>query len=168
MKKYLLPLLLCLAMLATIAGCGSNPKLAGNFSMTLKDYQQAAQYYEAALKDDPDSVTLLTGLGRAYYNLGEYDKAEAAFKGAVEVQENYPNAIFYLGLTAIAKGDREAGFKIFETFRYVGKLYVTDAVRDKAKRLSANPDATNEQITQAMFQAWDDGMKKEQDSVRSG
>jgi len=142
-------------------------RTAGNLSMTLKDYDQAVVEYQAALKQDPDSVTLLTGLGRAYYNLGEYDKATEAFRDATEVEE-YPMASFYLGLSTIAGGDRQAGFDIFKDFRYTGKIYVTDSVRDMAKRLEPQSDATTKYITQMMFQAWDDGIKKEQDADRPG
>ncbi|MBI9078632.1 MAG: tetratricopeptide repeat protein [Pseudodesulfovibrio sp.] len=159
MTKIFLSLTLALVLLA---GCGApSPKLAGNLSMTVKDYQQAADYYEKALKDDPDSVMLLTNLGRAYYNLGEYDKAETNFKGATQVQNGYPTADFYLGLCAIAKGDRQAGFDIFDKFRYIGKSHVTKSVRSMSKQLTDNTDDSNDYLIQKMFQAWNDGMQAE-------
>jgi len=159
MTKKFLFLTLALALLA---GCGApSPKLAGNLSMTVKDYRQAADYYEKALQDDPDSVMLLTNLGRAYYNLGEYDKAEENFKGATEVQNGYPSADFYLGLCAIAKGNRQAGFDILNNFRYTGKPLVTKSVRSMSRQLADNTDDPSEYIAQRMFQAWNDGMKAE-------
>ena len=167
MTKKALPLILILALLISLAACGSpNPKLAGNLAMTLKDYEQAVEKYQAALEQDPDSVTLLTGLGRAYYNLGDYDKATDAFQHAVEI-EDYAMASFYLGLSTIAGGDRQAGFDILKKFRYTGKIYVTESVQDMARRLTPQDDATTEYITQKMFQAWDDGIKQEQDSELS-
>ena len=160
MTKKILFLMLIMTMLA---GCGApSPKLAGNYSMLLKDYEQAAQDYEKALQDDPDSVILLTGLGRAYYNLGKYDKAEESLTGATEVQADYPNAVFYLGLCSIAKGDRKAGFEILDNFRYVGKPEVTKSVQSMSRQLADNTDDSDDYITQKMFQAWDDGVKAEQ------
>lgn len=160
MKKIILIVSLALALLA---GCGApNPKVSGNFSMTIKDYQQAVEFYEKALQDDPDSVLLLTKLGRAYYNLGEYDKAEKNFKGAVEVQSDYPNATFYLGLCAIMKGDREAAFEIFDNFRYLGEPEVTRSVTTMAHHLADNTDDPDEYIAKKMIQSWDDGLKAAQ------
>jgi tetratricopeptide (TPR) repeat protein len=160
-------LLLAALLLAVLGGCGmSQPKLAGNLSMTLRDYEQAVTEYNKALKEDPDSARLLTGLGRAYYNLGEYDKAEEAFRHASDV-EDYPSAVFYTGLCRIAKGDRQAGFDILTNFRYTGKVHVTSSVRDMARLLAANPDLSSEAITQSMFRAWDDGLERERDSGRS-
>jgi tetratricopeptide (TPR) repeat protein len=149
-----------------LTGCGApSPKLVGNFSMTLKDYDQAIIYYQKALKDDPDSLTLLTSLGRAYYNLGKYDKAEESFKEAIEVKEDYPNAVFYLGLCAISKDDRKTGFEIFDNFKYAGKPEVTRSVKSMAKQLTDNTDDSSEYITKMMFKAWDDGIKAEQLAV---
>lgn len=147
-----------LTLLLAFAACAPQPKLAGNFAMTLKNYEQAVQEYQTALKSDPDSVTLLTGLGRAYYNLGEYDKAIEAFRHATEIEE-YPQASFYLGLSTVMNGDREAGLDLLQQFRYSGNINVTNTVRDMAKRLEANQNATNEYIAQKMFQAWEDGLK---------
>ena len=164
MTKNILILTIALTFsMGLIAGCGApSPKLVGNFSMTLKDYDQAVTHYEKALQDDPDSVTLLTSLGRAYYNLGKYDKAEENLKGATEVNEGYPNAVFYPGLCAIAKDDRTTGFEILDSFRYVGKPEVTKSVKSMAQQLTDNTDDSSEYIAKKMFQAWNDGMKAEQ------
>jgi tetratricopeptide (TPR) repeat protein len=163
---FLALILLCALTLSTASGCAPQPKLAGNLSMTLKDYGQAVTEYQEALKDDPDSVILLSGLGRAYYNLGEYDKAEEAFRHASEI-EDYPIAVFYTGLCQIARGDRQAGFDTLTNFRYVGKVHVTNSVQDMAKRLAAKPELDTEYITRTMFHAWDEGLAEERDAARS-
>ncbi len=157
-KILLLPAALLFTF--TLMACAPQPKLAGNLAMTLKNYEQAAEEYQAALKSDPDSVTLLTGLGRAYYQLGEYDKAVDTFRHATEV-ESYPQASFYLGLSTIMSGNRQTGFDLLKQFRYAGNINVTNSVRDMAQRLEANTDATDEYIAQKMFQAWQDGLKKQ-------
>ncbi|MUM76242.1 tetratricopeptide repeat protein [Pseudodesulfovibrio sp. F-1] len=165
--KRLRPLALTLRafLLSTLllAGCAHQPKLAGNLSMTFKDYEQAVVEYQKALKEEPDSARLLTGLGRAYYNLGQYDKAEEAFRHAAGV-ESYPSADFYVGLCQIARGDRTGGFETLTAFRYPGRIHVTKSVRDMAARLAANPDLTDEAIARAMFRAWDEGVDRERDS----
>jgi len=160
MKKILLVLSLFLA-LAVLAACGApKPKPIGNVGVKLKDDHQAVQFYQNQLKDNPDSVVNLTNLGRAYYNLADYDKAIDAFKHATNV-ETYPMAVFYLGLSHIAKGDLETGFDILTNFRYTGNADVTEAVRSEAKRLRNSGDVTTEAIAQAMFKAWDEGLQKD-------
>jgi len=163
MKNKFLTLALPLVLiLGLTAGCAPSPKYVGNFSMTVKDYKQAVEFYEKALQDDPDSVTTLTSLGRAYYNLGQYDKAESNFKGAIEVQPGYPNATFYLGLCEVAKGDRKTAFEIFDGFKYPGEPEVTKSVRSMARQLVDNTNDPAEYISKRMMQAWDDGMRAAQ------
>lgn len=165
MTKNTLNLLLTFVLISVLAACAPSPKLAGNYSMTLKDYEQAKVEYTKALKDDPDSVQLLTGLGRAHYNLGEYPEAIEAFTHATEIEE-FPQASLYLGLSQIANGDREAGFTTLREFRYTGRPMVTDSVRDMATRLEPQTDATQEYIADKIFHAWDEGVKKELETSR--
>ena len=127
-------------------------------SMTVKDYQAAATYYETALEQNPDSVILLTNLGRAYYNLADYAKAETNFTAATQVEPGYPQAVFYLGLSTLAQGDRAAGFGILTNFRYPGKPEVTRSVTSMAHQLTGNTDATTEYLIDKMAQAWTEGM----------
>lgn len=163
LSKILIPtLLLTLGLTALLAACGAptTNRYYGNFAMTLKDYEQAVEKYQAALKDNPDSVVLLTNLGRAYYNLGEYGKALEQFRHAMDV-EDYPMASFYYGVTRIVMGEREAGFEHLARFRYTGKTEVTESVRDMATRLARNEDASTEYITRKLFAAWDEGMDRQ-------
>lgn len=155
----ILRLIPCLALLLTIAACAPQPKLAGNLAMTLKDYEQAVVKYKEALKDDPNSVVLLTGLGRAYYNLAKYGEAVTAFKSATEI-EDYPQATFYLGLSTIMNGDRPEGFDILKNFRYPANIDITNSVRDMARRLEGNDSLEDAYISRMMFQAWNDGLNK--------
>lgn len=147
-----------MAIAVITMACTPSPKHAGNLSMTVKDYQAAVTYYEDALKQNPDSVILLTNLGRAYYNLGEYDKAGKKFTAATQVQPGYPQAVFYLGLTTLAQDDRAAGFGILTNFRYPGKPEVTRSVTSMARQLSGNTEATTDYLIDKMIQAWTEGM----------
>ncbi|BDQ38986.1 hypothetical protein SYK_33460 [Pseudodesulfovibrio nedwellii] len=151
-------LFLLMTIAFTIMACAPSPKHAGNMSMTVKNYQDAATYYKDALKQNPDSVILLTNLGRAYYNLADYDKAQTNFTAATQVEPGYPHAVFYLGLTTLAQGDRTAGFGILTNFRYPGKPEVTRSVTSMAHQLSGNTDATTEYLIDKMAQAWTEGM----------
>lgn len=161
MKKTLIAILL-LALALTL-GCAKPPKQAGRHTTQLKDFDEAVTSYQKALEDDPDSVTLLTGLGRAYYKLDEYDKAEDTFRAATEVQPEYPPATFYLGLCAIAKGNHGAGYKILREFRYPGKLHVTESVHTVAQELESDKTLSLETIETRLFKAWDDALVMDRD-----
>lgn len=156
-----------LSLLVILIGCPPPHQTSGNISMALKDYEQAVVQYQQGLESDPDSVTLLTGLGRAHYNLGQYDEAIEAFQHSLDIEE-YPLASFYLGLTYIAKGEREKGFRILHAFRYTGKRYLTKSIRDMAYYLEPQTSATSEEITTKMFRAWNDGLAMEEDAARPG
>lgn len=156
--------LLLLLTFILMAGCAKMPKVSGNYSMTVKDYEQAVKFYEEDLRYNPDSVITLTNLGRAYYNLAQYDKAEENFTDAIEVHPGYPDATFYLGLCAIAKGDRQGGLNMLSTFRYPGEPEVTQAVQTMARMLMDNTDDPNQYIEKRLMQAWDKGMQAAQES----
>lgn len=157
LKFLYFPMLLTLVL--ALAACGA-PKTqkSGERTKSLGSYEEAVEKYTKSLKHDPDSVILLTELGIAQYNLGQYDAAIDNFEHATEIQD-YPKASFYLGLTNIVKGNRTAGFEMLSMFRYTGKRHVTETVRAKAKELSAIPDISTEEITKLMFEAWDEGLK---------
>lgn len=160
MTKRFLCLLLSLVLFATLMACGApKPKPAGNRTVKLSSYEQEIQRSLDALKQNPDSVSTLTNLGRAYFHLGNYDKASEALLHATEI-EPYPMASFYLGLSTIARGDREAGFELLKKFRYSGNTQITQSVRTAATNLAADPTATTEKITNTMITAWDAGQKK--------
>jgi len=48
-----------------------------------KDYSGAEDYYEKALRNDPDVVKVNIGRGRLYLDMKEWVKAEEAFRGAL-------------------------------------------------------------------------------------
>ncbi|NDV18005.1 tetratricopeptide repeat protein [Pseudodesulfovibrio sp. JC047] len=148
----------------TILACAPAPKHAGNLSMTVKDYRAAAAYYEEALQQNPDSVIVLTNLGRAYYNLAEYDKAKQKFTAATQIQPGYPQAVFYLGLTALIQNDRAAGFGILTNFRYPGKPQVTRSVTNMARQLTDNTESSPDYLIDRMAQAWTEGMALDKQS----
>lgn len=159
MKRSLLVLILCLTLVGLTACTSSKKqKAVGNVPLKLKDNTQTAQYYQAALKSNPDSVTLLTGLGRAYYNMGEYAKATEAFTHATHIQD-YPMASFYLGITQIAKGEIQSGLTQLANFRYAGNPSITDAIRNEARQWIAKPNSDSETIIQSLFKAWDAGIE---------
>jgi len=59
----------------------------GKYAAQFRDYDRAAQHYEAALKESPRSKTILFTLGALYQKTSEYDKSEKIYK---KILEFYP------------------------------------------------------------------------------
>ena len=57
----------------------------GKYSASFRDYDRAAQHYEAALKEAPHSKELLFTLGALYQKTGEYDKSEKFYKKLLDL-----------------------------------------------------------------------------------
>ncbi|WP_320170247.1 tetratricopeptide repeat protein [Maridesulfovibrio sp.] len=64
----------------------------GQELIDIKEYSQAVQVLEDCLRDHPDSDWLWSMLGRAYYKMGDLEKAEAQFRKALEINKNNPVA----------------------------------------------------------------------------
>lgn len=88
-----------------LAGCSQSYLRQGEKSLAAKNYQQAIDYLESALKEKPTDARVMRALGQAYYHKGDNAQAE---KYLVEAQKGLPNdgsTLLYLGLVAEAKGD---------------------------------------------------------------
>ncbi len=154
MKRAVLYLVLIL-----LTACGA-PQRA-QYAMTLGDYQEAAVYYEEALRQNPESILLRNKLGRAYFEMKKYEKAEALYAETRALSSDEPVATFYLGLTRIALGKREAGFATLLEYKVPGGLYLTKAVHENAERLRKRPDLDSDTIIAQMRQAMRKGQEAE-------
>ena len=68
------------------------------------NFKQAAEIYEKVRVLAPDTYGAYFNLGTVYYNLGEYDKAIANYKRALEYTPNNADIHYNLGLLYGAKG----------------------------------------------------------------
>ena len=57
----------------------------GKYAASFRDYDRAAQHYEAALKESPRSKEILFTLGALYQKTGEYDKSEKIYKKLLDL-----------------------------------------------------------------------------------
>lgn len=84
----------------------------GDAQFALKDYESAAVAYEACLaiinasklNDNNFTATVYNELGRAYYQLQQYEKSLAALKSAVKKNEMFAAAYFNRGLSYYQSG----------------------------------------------------------------
>lgn len=80
-------------------------------------YEQAASFFELALRDDPSSAEACYGLGSAYLNLQKGLEARQSFERATKLRASYPdtlaNAWNNLGLLAAREGHTEESIALF-------------------------------------------------------
>ncbi len=89
-----------------------NPKDAAvrvqlaNLYFDAERFQDAAQWYEAALRIDPKDVNASTDLGIAYYYMNQSDKALAQFDESLRIDPNHAKTLLNIGIVrAFAKQD---------------------------------------------------------------
>ncbi len=76
----------------------------GNIRFIKKDYRGALEFYERALKTNPDSAEAALGIARAHFELGRFDSATAAYKTAIKIDPRKSEAFSYLAGESSATG----------------------------------------------------------------
>lgn len=145
---------------AVLAGACS-PAVRGSMALTRGDHAQALALYHEALSAEPDSAYLRKRIGLVYFDMPDYPRAEAAFLDALTRAPGDPEAVLYLGLSRIGKGEREAGLDMLEGLKWPFKFYHQKYVREEARRLRNHPDQPAGEIIRSVLKALEDG-KEEQ------
>lgn len=71
----------------------------------IPDWRSELRLYQKTVLQSPDSVTVQSGLGIAYYEVGQYDLAIAPFERMLALQPASPDPHLYLAVTLSALGD---------------------------------------------------------------
>jgi tetratricopeptide (TPR) repeat protein len=115
-----------LLWLAFSAGCGAlevgRDVQAGRMALQGRRPEEALTYFSRAAESDPNyklpnrgHESVLTYLGRAYYETGDDAKARATLQRALHNDGNDALAHVYFGLTLYRVNDRDQGRKEIET-----------------------------------------------------
>jgi thioredoxin-like negative regulator of GroEL len=102
--------------LTLLAGCATTYGEARS-SLRQGRYAEAADEFEAALKEDPGRVDALSGLGVARYKMGAYDAAQDALGRVVAQAPKHVEARLYLALAHVQKGEDRAAVEHLTAFR---------------------------------------------------
>jgi tetratricopeptide (TPR) repeat protein len=83
------------------------PKVTlGNLYFDAERYQDAAQWYEAALKVDPTNANVSTDLGVSYYYLNQPDRALTQFERSLKIDPKHTKTLLNVGIVrAFGKQD---------------------------------------------------------------
>ncbi len=83
--------------------------LAAKEAMGEGDFEKAIFYLRRAKRREPSKISVREALGRCYFNVGDYRKAESEFRFIVNKKPDEDYAYFGLGLSLVKQGKREEG-----------------------------------------------------------
>ncbi len=88
----------------------------GNCHMNRGDSEKAIEWYNKIEFEKIEDATVLYNVGTIFYNNSKFDDALKYYKKAVEVQEDFLDSIYQLGLTYLAKGSNAEALAQFENY----------------------------------------------------
>lgn len=101
--------------------------------------------------------------GLRFFLDGEYDKAREVFEQALEKSGDNPDSTYYLGLSLIYLGERDAGYDIISTYRDTVKIRTAQEVRWWANYCREKPDLTPDKIREVLNKARETGYKQDRE-----
>lgn len=75
-----------------------------NYHLGNADYAKAEELLNLAIEEDPNNHQLFFALGSSYDNLGQFEKAESAYKEAVAIKADFFDALYNLGVMYYNRG----------------------------------------------------------------
>lgn len=119
-NRYFFTALLFLFSSELLATAESDYEL-GVASYKAGDNAAAVSYFEAAMKQGMDTVSLQYNLASSYYKVGRYEDAKHYFKLLQKTVEMADIADYHLGLIAIKEKDGTLALRYFESVVSSGK-----------------------------------------------
>jgi cytochrome c-type biogenesis protein CcmH/NrfG len=87
----------------------------GNMYFDAGRYADAVDWYQQALKIQPNSVNVSTDLGIAYYYMNDPDKALAQFDRSLAIQPNHAKTLLNIGIVrAFGKQDLKGAAEVWQ------------------------------------------------------
>ena len=116
-------LILSLIFLIIVFDCRSqNTDNQGSIFMDELQFEKAAQYFRYKIKNQPEDVSALIGLGDALLSLNKSDSAKIFFQKAAILDSRNPFAIVGLGKVALQTNDRISETEYFDRARRADKM----------------------------------------------
>ena len=119
MKKYLFSLILIL--FSALVGKSQGTVSQGSFYLNELQFGKAMSNFQGVLKDKPNDVAALIGLGDAYLALNVVDSAKLTFQKALALDTKNPYALVGMGKVALMHNDRAGEATYFDRARRAGK-----------------------------------------------
>lgn len=139
-------LLLILFVPAIAAADGTEWYRAGIDAFQAERYGDALSFFKQALSAGMDTPNLRYNLGASYYKTARYEAAEAQFQKLAQLPDWKPLALYNLGLTAEARGDREAAYHYYTSAFTAADPDSGIYQRAALKRRELGPAAADESV----------------------
>ena len=75
-----------------------------NYYLSQEDFIKAEELLKLAVEEDPNNHQLFFALGNSYDVLGKFNKAEEAYLEAIDIKNDYYDALYNLGVMYYNKG----------------------------------------------------------------
>jgi tetratricopeptide (TPR) repeat protein len=110
------------------------PFVLGKMYYRLNRFKDAIKYYEISTAKDAFNATAWLNLGVACESIKERSKALKAYRKALEINPDYPSALYNLGMLMEEKGIRFETIDLLERFLKVAKPDQQEFI-DKAREI---------------------------------
>jgi tetratricopeptide (TPR) repeat protein len=131
--------------LASVESHGATNYFIGNYYLNQMRGDEAAAYYQTALKLEPNSASYHCGLGLAYSVLGGKEEAVKELQQAVELNPKYAEAEYDLGCGLLELGRVNEAFdhfeKALEIDPHFAETHFAERSNDLAWSFATDPDA---------------------------
>ena len=114
-------------------------------ALTANNVSEAISLAERAVQKTPTDAGFRALLGNAYFAAGRFHSAEQAYKDALAIYPNQPQALLRLALVQIAQGKGSEAFRLLEA----GQNVLDSADLGLAMALAGRPDAAVTLLDQA-------------------
>lgn len=111
----------------------------GNAYNNLQDYDQALQWFDQLKIEEISNVDTLYNIGAIAYNKGDLEKAATFFKKSIEVDQDFADGYYQLGMALTGMDGKQA-----------------DAVAALQKFIELAPDSPNVETAKAVIDAYKD------------
>ena len=92
---------------------------------------------------------------------GDYNTASAIFGDTLKQYPAHPDATYFLGLTRIYQGQREAGFALLKSYRDPNYYRMTSEVQRMAEYMRNKPDVPPKTVHETMNRYRTDGYNRD-------
>ena len=96
----------------------------------------------------------------------DYPAARQTFEATLESYPGNPDAVYYLGLTKIFLGEREAGYKLLRSYRDPNNFRISQEVVWWANYCAKKPELTPEKIREVLNKARGEGYRQQIEDER--
>jgi Tfp pilus assembly protein PilF len=90
--------------------------LIGNCHANRGENEKAMEWYNKIPFEKIKDATVLFNIGASYYGQSKFEDALKYYKKAVEIQKDFLDALYWLGLTYIALGNNQEAITTFESY----------------------------------------------------